>query len=254
MNSVALELKKLRRTQYLPIAIATLAFQWLWLGATMFRRAASGQAGRLLGLSLNEAVSLATLMAPIISALLASRLVTVDTVGRMGQFFGALGQRSSARFLGKLAVAGTTVALVEVATLLLVAVAGPAIGLGATEHYRVALPLSLVVMVAASFAAVAAQLVLSTRLDKQGVAVGIATLVAIFASGLGFVGVQALAWALPWTVAVAANTIDQARSQQQGGDIALVGSPAMQAGFAVLAALAWIALAHLVIVGTERRS
>ena len=96
----------------------------VWVMAATGKRAGSAADQRLLGLSLNESMSMCALVMPLIAALLASRLATVDTEERMGRLLTALGQRGTARFDAKLALGSFVVALGQASLLAFVALAG----------------------------------------------------------------------------------------------------------------------------------
>lgn len=254
MKSLGLEIRKLRRKHYWLMVFCALAFQVLWLGAALGRRATGPAGTRLLALGINDAFNLAVLMLPIVAAVLASRLVTIDVEGGMDQMFSALGQGEAGRFFAKLVLGGSTMAVMEVGIVAFATVVGDGLGLHPTPGSSGALPVASVVLVAASFAAVAVQLSLARLFEKQGVGLGVATVFAIAASGLGFMGMQRWGWLVPWGIGAAGNPIDQVASQHRTGDVTLVESSTFNAVMAVTMALVWTVAARLVLVWKEHRS
>lgn len=254
MRTVRIELRKLRRKHFWLMAGGASAVEALWLGAALMRRAVGPVESRMTVLVLNEMLNLAALLLPLVAALLASRLVTVDTEGRMDQAFAAVGQRETSRFRGKLAIGAATVAVMQLALLALVIACGTAAGLRTTPQLGLAAALSIVALVGASIACMAVQLMLARVFDKQGIGLGIGTVAAIALSGLGFLGKQAIGWLLPWGVAVAASPIDQVASRTTIADVALVQHPALTAACAVLAGLWWVLVAHIVLTRRESRA
>lgn len=171
-GAFTLELRKLRRGRFWPLFWTALGLETLWLLAAEGKRAVGPVATRQLGLGLNEVLSMAVLFVPILAAVLASRLVTLDAEERMGQTWSAYGQRPGARFRGKLLVAGLACAAGQLGVLAALTVLGPAVGLRATPHFWAALPAAAVVLVAASFAVSAAQIALAWVCARQAVGLG----------------------------------------------------------------------------------
>ena len=245
-----MELHKIKRRRFWLMAAGAIGLQFAWVAAATARRASGPPEMRTLELSLNEVLSLATLMPPIIAAILASRLATVDTEERMGLLLTALGQRESTRFVGKLSLGSIVLVLGQVLLVAYVALMGPGMGLKTTPAYQEALWPALIVVAAASVAAVAVQLTLAVCVHKQGVGLGVGALAAFLCSGLPPYHLAPLGWLIPWGVAGAASPIDYAPTLR-AGTVLLVSRPWLNSALAVIVAIVWVVLANLVIVYKE---
>ena len=107
---------------------------------------ASGPVGaRHATLALDEFIQIIAFLMPLITAILASRIVTVDTEERMGQLMTALGQSPLTRYRGKLVVVILTVLCMEMTLFALVTVLAGPIGLTVTGSYWSTLPPALAV-------------------------------------------------------------------------------------------------------------
>ena len=84
MSALGMELRKIKRRRFWLMAASAAGLELAWVMAATGKRAGSAAEQRLLGLSLNESMSMCALVMPLIAALLASRLATVDTEERMG--------------------------------------------------------------------------------------------------------------------------------------------------------------------------
>lgn len=251
MNAIGLEIRKLKRKHYWLMAAGAAGLPLLWLAGATALRSRRPVGSRLSVLSLNEVLNLGALLLPIIAAILASRLVTVDTEARMGQMFTALGQRPDNRFFAKLAVGSVSVAGGQLLMVLFTALASRAFGLQVTAGYRSGVLPALIVLTAASIAAMATQLMLATCAAKQAVGLGVAVVAAIACSALPFAQLAAIGWVLPWGITGAASPIDTLASQHSAGDAVLAANPLTNALVAVLVAALWVAVSRFVIVWKE---
>lgn len=250
MSALGMELRKIKRRRFWLMAAGGAGLELAWVAAATGQRAGGAAEQRLLGLSLNESMSMCALVMPLVAALLASRLATVDTEERMGRLLTALGQRGTARFDAKLVLGSFVVALGQASLLAFVALAGPGMGLRATAAYRDSLWPTLAVMLAASIAATAVQLALATCVDKQAVGLAAGTLAGVLCSGLPSVHLEALGWLFPWGVAVAGNPFSSLASFRAHAPVT-VAHPWAGALFAVIAAAVWVVAARLAVVHKE---
>lgn len=253
--TVRLEVRKLRRRRYWLMASASAAILVLWSGALMNARAHNGApVTRITALALNEAINLLAMLMPVVTAILASRLVSVDSEERMGQLMTSLGQRPTARFWGKLLVLTVTVVTVQMAVAIMPVALGPSIGLTGTASLHSALAPALVVSTSSAVAVGAFQLALSTCVSRQSVALGAAAVGGLVCSGLPFMNMEPLGWPLPWGLATAANPFDVLASRtsaQQVGDMTLIAHPWAAAAATVLVAAVWTVACRLAIVRKE---
>ncbi|WP_147680743.1 ABC transporter permease [Actinomyces ruminicola] len=245
MTAIIMEARKLKRRHFWLMAAVLGGLVVMWSAGLHVTRANGVEHMRLLSLGLADSLNMTAMLLPFIAALLASRLATVDTEERMGQWLTALGQAEHSRFLGKLLLGSFAVAAGQLAMLGLTALTGPGLGLrtGATDQ---ALIWSIaVVMIAACVAAVAAQLVLAICVPKQAVGLGIGAVASLLCSALPFMHLGAVDWLLPWGIAGAAAPLS--RASQQAGTVILVDHPWLNALWAAVAAGIWTALAGFII-------
>ena len=250
MSALGMELRKIKRRRFWLMAAGGAGLELAWVAAATGQRAGGTAEQRLLGLSLNESLSLCAMVLPLVAALLTSRLATVDTEERMGRLLTALGQRGAARFDAKLALGSLAVALGQASLLAFIALVGPGMGLRPTAAYRDSLWPALVVMLAASVAATAVQLALAICVDKQAVGLAAGALAGVLCSGLPAAHLETLGWLFPWGVAVAGNPISSLASFRAHVPVA-VAHPWAGALFAVIAAAVWVVAARLAVVHKE---
>lgn len=249
-SPIGMEIRKLKRRRYWLMAAGAAGLEVAWLAAAAAKRAGGPVEMRLMALTLNEALAMCALALPIIAALLASRLATIDTEERMGQMLTALGQREGTRFGAKLTLGSLSVMLGQLALVAFTAVAGPGMGLETTADYREAIWPLVVVMASASVAAVAVQLTLATCVEKQAVGLGVGALAGLVCSGLAPAHLEALGWVLPWGVPAAASPIASVTAIRSGTHFT-VDHPWVNALLAVVVAVIWSLLARLAIAYKE---
>ena len=255
LKALRLEVGKLRRKHYWLIAASTAGVCLGWCAMLMTLRASGSAQVRSAALQLSEFAQLMALLMPIVTAVLASRIVSVDAEERMGQLFTALGQRPMTRYRAKLVIVFLTVIAMETAVLVMLSVMANSIGLTMTDTYWNALGPMVVELVCSTLAICTVQLTLSTCLDKQAIGLGAAAIGGFITSGLPFAHLGGLSWLLPWGIVPAATPIDgtdvSMASLRATGEVTLASHPWLLAGLAVLAAAVWSAAAYAVIVYKE---
>lgn len=253
-TTLALELGKLRRKRYWLIVTSATALCLAWTSMLVASRASGPAAARNATLALDEFIQIIAFLMPIITAVLASRIVTVDTEERMGQLMTALGQSPLTRYRGKLVVVILTVLCMEGTIFMLLTVLAGPIGLTVTDSYSRTLPPALVVVVCSTLAISAIQLTMSTCFDKQAIGLGAAAIGGFIAESLPYAYLGKFSWLLPWGIVPAATPIDTVasyKSMRESGDMTLVSHPWTLAALAALVAVGWTVAAHLVIVHQE---
>ena len=253
-TTLALELGKLRRKRYWLIAASATVVCLVWSGMLITHRASGPVAARHATLALDEIIRIIAFLMPLITAILASRVATVDTEGRMGQLMTALGQSPLTRYRGKLVIVTLTVLCMEMSLFALLTVLSGQIGLTVTDSYWSTLPPALVVVACSTPAISAVQLTLSTYFDKQGIGLGAAAIGGLIAESLPYAYLEKFSWLLPWGIVPAATPIDTVasfKSMRESGDMTLVSQPWTLAALAALVAVGWTVAAHLVIVHQE---
>lgn len=253
-TTLALELGKLRRKRYWLIAASATAVCLVWSSMLITHRASGPIAARHATLALDEIIRIIAFLMPIITAVLASRIATVDTEGRMGQLMTALGQSPLTRYRGKLVIVTLTVLCMEMSLFALLTVLSGQIELTVTDSYWSTLPPALVVVACSTPAISTVQLTLSTYFDKQGIGLGAAAIGGLIAESLPYAYLEKFSWLLPWGIVPAATPIDTVASftsMRESGDMTLVSQPWTLAALAALVAVGWTVAAHLVIVHQE---
>ena len=253
-TTLALELGKLRRKCYWLIVASATSVCLVWSSMLITHRASGPVAARHATLALDEIVRIIAFLMPLITAILASRVATVDTEGRMGQLMTALGQSPLTRYRGKLVIVTLTVLCMEMSLFALLTVLSGQIGLTVTDSYWSTLPPALVVVACSTPAISAVQLTLSTYFDKQGIGLGAAAIGGLIAESLPYAYLEKFSWLLPWGIVPAATPIDTVasfKSMRESGDMTLVSQPWTLAALAALVAVGWTVAAHLVIVHQE---
>ena len=254
LKALRLEVGKLRRKHYWLIAASTAGVCLGWCAMLMTLRASGSAQVRSAALQLSEFAQLMAFLMPIVTAVLASRIVSVDAEERMGQLMTALGQSALTRYRGKLVIVILTVLCMETALFTLVTVLAGPIGLTVTDSYWRTLPPALLVAVCSTLAISAVQLTLSTCFDKQAVGLGTAAIGGFIAESLPYAYLGKFSWLLPWGIVPAATPIDTVasyKSMRESGDMTLVSHPWTLAALAALVAVGWTVAAHLVIVHQE---
>ena len=168
----------------------------------------------------------------------------------MGQLLTALGQREGTRFAAKLVVGSFTVALGQVAIVAFTSLIGPGMGLRVTAAYQDTFWPSLIILLAASVAVMAVQLVLAICFEKQAIGLCVGALGGFVCSGLSFVHLEAFGWLLPWGFAAAATPVSTADSYKAGTFVG-TAHPWINVLLAIVATVVWSLLARLIIAYKE---
>lgn len=250
-TTVILELGKLRRRHYWLLAASASALCLVWSSMRVASRVTGPAKAHDTTLALDELLQVITVLMPVVTALLASRIVTADTEERMGQLMTALGQRPLTRYRGKLVIVFLTASAMETAVLVLLAAAAAPLGLTVTTSYWRALPPALVVMACSALAVASVQLMLSMCFDRQAIGLGTAAVGGLIAGSLPHAYLGSFTWLLPWGIIPSATPIDTVASYASihaTGDMTLATQPWILAVFAALAATGWTVVAHTAIV------
>lgn len=124
-----LELLKVRGSSFWWMLLGMTLLVSAWAGMAFMKRAGSPvPALRSAALADGEVYQVVSLLAPILAALLTSRIAVLETSERMNLTWLSFGQSDAARFVGKLIVAGTGVGLCFLIPLLWVPIAAKALG------------------------------------------------------------------------------------------------------------------------------
>ena len=250
MSAIGMEVHKLKRRRYWLMAAGAVGVELAFQMNMMLGRVGKTDGANLLVLSLNDLFLMCVMVVPLVAALLASRLTMTDTEERMGQLLTALGQREGTRFAAKLVVGSFTVALGQVAIVAFTSLIGPGMGLRVTAAYQDTFWPSLIIILAASVAVMAVQLVLAICFEKQAIGLCVGALGGFVCSGLSFVHLEAFGWLLPWGIAAAATPVSTADSYKAGTFVG-TAHPWINVLLAIVATVVWSLLARLIIAYKE---
>lgn len=250
MSAIGMEVHKLKRRRYWLMAAGAVGVELAFQMNMMLGRVGKTDGANLLVLSLNDLFLMCVMVVPLVAALLASRLTMTDTEERMGQLLTALGQREGTRFAAKLVVGSFTVALGQVAIVAFTSLIGPGMGLRVTAAYQDMFWPSLIIILAASVAVMAVQLVLAICFEKQAIGLCVGALGGFVCSGLSFVHLEAFGWLLPWGFAAAATPVSTADSYKAGTFVG-TAHPWINVLLAIVATVVWSLLARLIIAYKE---
>ncbi len=257
MTTLALEVRKHRRTRLPVLVLGLMAFEIAWLaGITALSASRSPEGVRgLITTSLYDYLNFQCLLLGPTIAFLATRVAGVDREERMGQMFRALGEPSRRQFLTKLTLLVGLGTVISMVMLLVVTFVGRQTGLREAASFGNTFWIVLVVSLAATLAVSAVQLALACLFDNSaaGVIIGIAG--ALVASFLPALKLPMLGWLLPWGLPAAGMPYQLNTPEDQAGpDYALVANPALAAVFAVAMALVWTAAATWLVTRKEENS
>lgn len=232
MRAFGLELRKLKRKRLWITVGAVLLFELGWVMAALLRTFAQhGEEAKATGYVLGEAIQLHGLFAPILVAVIASRLSAMEYEADMFKQLFAVNQSRQSLFGAKFATAFAVVMLYTAvgATLLTV--------FGAVNGVRPEWGLAGTFLIGLTFAGIAPisiHLLLALVTERQVVTLGVGIVGGIAGTFVGFVP-TGVSLALPWHYFGVVNPV---RMESEGGSI--VGfsqAPGTWAFMAVVAAV-----------------
>lgn len=109
---ISIEVLKMKGSSFWWMIIGMITLVSLWSGFAVMKRTGGNPATRTLTLTQGDIYQTISLLAPILAALLTSRLAIMETSERMDLKWQSLGLGETGRFFAKLAVAGTALSLV----------------------------------------------------------------------------------------------------------------------------------------------
>lgn len=243
MKQFVLTLKSLRHRQIALITLLFLVVVGAWLAAALVKRAGGAAETRLSVLALNEVMMLAIYVLPIISAIVASRVVTTARDGGMDAKLRAIGITPLRQFSTNLAVTIAVTILVAGFVLVLAVVVSSTFRFSTPDNMAVIVLSALLALVGDAIAVSAVHTWAATRFTQQGVTLGLAVVAAIGTSALPFAGLNHFSWMLPWGLVSAANPVVGST-----GGVIHVSSAALSAGvIAVIIGIVWAGIFTLAI-------
>lgn len=167
---LSMELHKLKGSSFWWMALGMIALVSAWSGLAFIKRAESANpATRTVALAQGEIYQTVGLLAPILAALLTSRLAVLESGERMDLKWRSLGQDATERFLTKLIVAGCVITLCFVIPLTWVPLAASAQGFHLAGSLAEYILVPALIACFSTMAVTAIQLVLSLTINKQAI-------------------------------------------------------------------------------------
>lgn len=249
-----LELLKVRGSSFWWMLLGMMLLVSAWAGMAFMKRAGSPvPALRSAALADGEVYQVVSLLAPILAALLTSRIAVLETSERMNLTWLSFGQSDAARFVGKLIVAGTGVGLCFLIPLLWVPIAAKALGFTVAGSFAALVWVPALTGFLSVTATSAVQLMFSMMIDKQAIGLGLGVIAGVLGSGLGAMNRPALGWLFPAGLSSAASPF--VRSVDAGGNatMLLAARPWMAVASAAMAFLGWTLVSMVVVKVKESR-
>lgn len=249
-----LELLKVRGSSFWWMLLGMMLLVSAWAGMAFMKRAGSPvPALRSAALADGEVYQVVSLLAPILAALLTSRIAVLETSERMNLTWLSFGQSDAARFVGKLIVAGTGVGLCFLIPLLWVPIAAKALGFTVAGSFAALVWVPALTGFLSATATSAVQLMFSMMIDKQAIGLGLGVIAGVLGSGLGAMNRPALGWLFPAGLSSAASPF--VRSVDAGGNatMLLAARPWMAVASAAMAFLGWTLVSMVVVKVKESR-
>lgn len=240
------------------------SFPWMWLGMMLLTSAWSGMSFMKRAdnpdpalwsvvLADGEIYRIVSLLAPILAALLTSRIAVLETTERMNLKWLSFGQSDAARFVGKLIVAGTAVGLCFLIPLLWVPLAAKGLGFTVTGSFIALLWVPASVGFLSAMATSAIQLMLSMVVERQAVGLGLGVIAGVLGSGLDAMNQPALGWLFPAGLSSASNPFVRSVHMDGGPTMLLAAHPWMSVIAAAVAFVGWTLVSVTVIKMKETR-
>ncbi|WEV59612.1 ABC transporter permease [Bifidobacterium sp. ESL0728] len=252
-TAIHMELRKLKGSSFWWMAAGMALLTSAWSGAAFMKRAGGNPALRTVLLADNEPYTFISLMAPILAALLTSRLAVMETGGRMSLKWLSLGQSEVMRFLAKFVVAGLTLAMSFIIPLVWIPVAAKAKGFGFTGSFARPLVVTSLIALFSSLAVVAVQLLISMVMDKQAVGLGIGVIAGLIGSGLIALGKPQFGWLFPAGISSAADPFVSKALSNGYASVTMVGNPWIRVVASFVACVVWAVVSVLIIKVKESR-
>ena len=203
---LSMELRKLKGSSFWWMALGMIALVSSWSGLAFIKRAESANpATHAVALAQGEIFQTVGLLAPILAALLTSRLAVMESSERMELKWRSLGQDATERFLAKLIVAGSVITLCFVIPLTWVPLAASAQGFHLEGSLAKYILVPALIACFSSIAVTAIQLALSLTIDRQAIGLGLGVIAGLIGTGLGPMNMPGLGWLFPAGISSAAS-------------------------------------------------
>lgn len=251
---ISMEVRKMKGSSFWWMLIGMITLVSLWSGFAVMKRKGGNPATRTLTLTQGDIYQTISLLAPILAALLTSRLAIMETSERMDLKWQSLGQGETGRFFAKLAVAGTALSQVFIIPLTWTPLAALAMGFKSDGDMSSLILAPALIAFLSSLAVAAIQLMLSMAVKKQAVGLGVGVIASLVGSGLGPMNVARLGWFFPAGISSAASPFLTAATPDGYARMALVTNPWVLVLTSLIACIIWTSISAFVItVGESHR-
>lgn len=251
---LSMELRKLKGSSFWWMALGMIALVSAWSGLAFMKRAESANlATRTIALAQGEIFQTVGLLAPILAALLTSRLAVLESSERMDLKWRSLGQSAAGRFLAKLIVAGYALALCFVIPLTWIPLAASAQGFRLDGSLAAYMLIPALIACFSSTAVTAIQLALSLAIDRQAIGLGMGVIAGLIGTGLGPMNMPSLGWLFPAGISSAASPFMSSASSDGFARMALVADPWQKVLTSFLACIVWSGISAFIIKVKESR-
>ncbi|WEV68837.1 ABC transporter permease [Bifidobacterium sp. ESL0775] len=252
-TAILMELRKLKGSSFWWMAAGMALLTSAWAGAAFMKRTSGNPAFRTVLLADNEPYTFISLMAPILAALLTSRLAVMETGGRMNLKWLSLGQSEAMRFLAKFVVAGLVLAMCFIIPLAWIPVAAKAKGFGFTGSFARLLVVTSLIALFSSLAVVAIQLLISMLVGKQAVGLGVGVIAGLIGSGLIALDKPWLGWLFPAGISSAADPFVSKAMANGYASVTMVVNPWIRVAASLIACVVWTVASVFIIKAKESR-
>ena len=245
---LSMELRKLKSSSFWWMALGMIALVSAWSGLAFMKRAESvNPATRTVALAQGEIFQTVGLLAPILAALLTSRLAVMESSERMDLKWRSLGQSATGRFLAKRIVAGCVITLCFVIPLTLVPLAASAQGFHLEGSLAEYVLVPALIACFSSMAVTAIQLVLSLTIDRQAIGLGLGVIAGLIGTGLGPMNMPGLGWLFPAGISSAASPFLSSASPDGFASMTLVANPWPKVLTSLLVCIIWSGISAFII-------
>ena len=245
---LSMELRKLKGSSFWWMALGMIVLVSSWSGLAFMKRAeSSNPATRTVALAQGEIYQTVGLLAPILAALLTSRLAVLESGERMDLKWRSLGQDATERFLAKLIVAGCVITLCFVIPLTWVPLAASAQGFHLEGSLAEYILVPALIACFSTMAVTAIQLALSLTIDKQAIGLGLGVVAGLIGTGLGPMNMPGLGWLFPAGISSAASPFLSSASPDGFARMTLVANPWPKVLTSLLAYIIWSGISALIV-------
>ena len=249
---LSMELRKLKGSSFWWMALGMIALVSAWSGLAFIKRAESvNPATRTVALAQGEIYQTVGLLAPILAALLTSRLAVLESGERMDLKWRSLGQSATGRFLAKLVVTGCVISLCFVIPLAWIPLSASAQGFHLDGSLAEYILLPALIACFSTMAVTAIQLALSLTIDKQAIGLGLGVIAGLIGTGLGPMNMPGLGWLFPAGISSAASPFLSSASPDGFASMTLVANPWTKVLTSLLACIIWSGISAFIVKAKE---